>query len=235
MQVEIWSDVACPWCYIGKRRFEGALAQFKHRDQVEVIWRSYQLDPSTPRASGQPVYEVLEKKMHLSREKAIAMNDHVSALAAQEGLDYHMDKAQYDNSFDAHRMVHLAAAHGKQDAMEERLFKAYFTDGIAIGEHEALLQLASEIGLDAAEARATLDSDAYADEVRADLERADAFGIQGVPFFAIDETYGISGAQPAELFKSTMEQIWTESHPLIQLESAASQDAGQCTDESCSI
>ena len=156
MQVEIWSDVACPWCYIGKRRFEGALKQFEHRDQVEVTWRSYQLDPTAARSSGQTVNEVLEKKMHLSREKAIAMNDHVSALAAQEGLDYHMEQTQYDNSFDAHRMVHLAAAHGKQDAMEERLFKAYFTDGLAIGDPEVLIQLAFEIGLDAAEARTTL-------------------------------------------------------------------------------
>lgn len=210
MQVEIWSDVACPWCYIGKRRFEGALKQFEHRDQVEVIWRSYQLDPGAARTSGQTLHDVLEKKMHLSREKALAMNEHVSALAAQEGLDYHMEQAQYDNSFDAHRMVHLAAVHGKQDAMEERLFKAYFTDGIAIGEKEALIQLASEIGLDAAEARATLDSDAYADEVRADLERAEAFGIQSVPFFAIDETYGISGAQPTELFKRAMDEAWTK-------------------------
>jgi predicted DsbA family dithiol-disulfide isomerase len=235
MQVEIWSDVACPWCYIGKRRFETALKQFKHQDQVEVIWRSYQLDPSAPRASGQNVNEVLAKKMRVSREKAVAMNDHVTKLAAQEGLDYHMDQAQYDNSFDAHRLVHLAAAHGKQDAMEERLFKAYFTDGVAIGEKEALIQLASEIGLDAAEARATLDGDAYADEVLADVERAEAFGIQGVPFFAIDETYGISGAQPAELFKSTMEEIWTKAHPLIQLASTSSDDAGQCTDGSCAI
>jgi predicted DsbA family dithiol-disulfide isomerase len=234
MQVEIWSDVACPWCYIGKRRFEGALKQFKHRDQVEVIWRSYQLDPDAPRGTGQNVNEILEKKMHLSREKALALNDHVSALAAQEGLDYHMEKAQYDNSFDAHRLVHLAAAHGKQDAMEERLFKAYFTDGIAIGEKEALIQLADEIGLDAAEARATLESDAYAAEVQADIARADAFGIQGVPFFAIDETYGISGAQSADLFKSTMEEIWTKSHPLIQLGSTSPNAAGQCTDESCS-
>lgn len=235
MQVEIWSDVACPWCYIGKRRFEGALKQFKHRDQVEVIWRSFQLDPAAERASGQTVNEVLEKKMHLSREKAIAMNEHVSALAAQEGLAYHMEHAQYDNSFDAHRIVHLAAAHGKQDAMEERLFKAYFTDGMAIGDPDVLLQLSTEIGIDAAEARETLASDAYADEVRADVERAAAFGIQGVPFFAIDETYGISGAQPVELFKSTMEEIWTKSHPLIQLGSASSDAAGECSDGSCSI
>lgn len=234
MKVEIWSDVACPWCYIGKRRFERALEQFAHRDQVEVIWRSYQLDPEAPRHSDVHVSEILAQKYGVSLEQAVAMNERVSGLAAQEGLDYHMEQTKYNNTFDAHRLIHLAASHQLQDKMKERLLKAYFTEGAAVGERDTLVKLASEVGIAAEEARATLDSDAYANEVRADIQRARMFGISGVPFFAIDEKYGISGAQPFEVFQGTLEQAWMDAHPLIQVAGNAA-DAGSCEGDSCTI
>jgi predicted DsbA family dithiol-disulfide isomerase len=232
MKVEIWSDVVCPWCYIGKRRFESALAGFAHRDQVEVIWRSYQLDPHAPRSSQQTVNEVLAQKYGVGQAGAAQMNERVSALAAQEGLEYHLERARHLNTFDAHRLVHLAAIHHLQDEMEERLFKAYFTDGIAVGETEELVKLAAEVGIDEEEARGMLQGSTYTDAVRADIQRARAFGIQGVPFYAIDEKYGISGAQPTEVFTEVLEKAWAESHPLLTIGNVK-QDADTCDGESC--
>jgi predicted DsbA family dithiol-disulfide isomerase len=195
MKVEIWSDVACPWCYIGKRRFERALDHFAHRNP------------------GKKVNEILASKYDVSLSQAAAMNDRVSAIAAQEGLEYHLEQARYGNTFDAHRLIHLAATHHLQQDMEERLFKAYFTEGTALGETEALVQLATEVGIDAHEARSVLAKDDYADEVRADEQRARRLGIQGVPFFAIDEQYGVSGAQPSEVLREVLEQAWAATHP----------------------
>ena len=235
MKVEIWSDVVCPWCYIGKRRFESALAHFAHREQVEVTWRSYQLDPGAPRESGKTVNEILAQKYGVSLSQAAAMNERVSTIAAQEGLEYHLEQAKYSNTFDAHRLTHLAATHGLQQEAEERFFKAYFTEGRALGDTETLVQLVSEIGIDADEARAVLGSDAYANEVRADEQRARAFGISGVPFFAVDERYGVSGAQPTELFGEVLERAWAESHPLTKVVSATQDETGSCDGEGCAI
>jgi predicted DsbA family dithiol-disulfide isomerase len=234
MKVEIWSDIACPWCYIGKRRFESALAQFAQRDQVEVLWRSYQLDPTAPRTSDLSHDDLLAQKFGMSQEKVAQMNAQMSELAAQEGLDYHFEQIKSANSFDGHRLIHFAAAHNLQGAMKEHLMHAYWTDGLALWDVEALVKLATEVGLDADEARATLESDAYADEVRADEERARMLGITGVPFFAIDEKYGVSGAQSSEVFSKVLAQTWAESHPLISV-SGTTQDAGLCEDGSCSI
>jgi predicted DsbA family dithiol-disulfide isomerase len=232
MQVEIWSDVACPWCYIGKRRFETAMHHFEHRDQVEVTWRSYQLDPGAARDSGEKVNEVLASKYAVSLTQAEAMNERVSAIAHQEGLEYHLERAVYGNTFDAHRLIHLAAAHHLQHEMEERLFKAYFSEGEALGDAATLVRLAAAVGIDPGEARSVLDSDAYAGEVRADVRRASRLGIQGVPFFAFDEKYGVSGAQPAELLQEVLERAWSESHPLITID-AATAECGNCDGESC--
>lgn len=235
MKVEIWSDVACPWCYIGKRRFETALAEFEHRDQVEVIWRSYQLDPHAPPTTGTTVNEILARKYGLSPEQAAHQNERVSALAAQEGLEYHLDRAQYGNTFDAHRLIHLAAAHNVQHEAEERFFRAYFTEGRALGDAETLVELIAEVGIAEEDARATLRGDTYADAVRADEQQARAYGIQGVPFFAIDERYGVSGAQPAQLFKDVLEQAWAASHTLMQVGGTSpDEDAAEtCDGETC--
>ncbi|HLZ23781.1 MAG TPA: DsbA family oxidoreductase [Ktedonobacterales bacterium] len=235
MKVEIWSDVVCPWCYIGKRRFESALTQFAHRDQVEVTWRSYQLDPQAPRETGQTVTETLARKYGVSVEQATAMNDRVSTLAAQEGLEYHLENASYSNTFDAHRLIHLAATRHLQHEAEERFFKAYFTEGAALNEAETLVRIAAEVGIPADDARAVLSTDAYADEVRADEQRAGILGIRGVPFFVIDEKYGVSGAQPSDVFGKVLEQAWAESHPLITIGSAAQDDAGTCDGDTCAI
>jgi predicted DsbA family dithiol-disulfide isomerase len=214
---------------------QGFKAHFAHREQVEVTWRSYQLDPGAPRDPGKPVNEVLAHKYGVPLSQAAAMNERVSAIAGQEGLEYHLEHARYGNTFDAHRLIQLAATHGLQQEAEERLFKAYFTEGRALGDAETLVQLVSELGIDADEALAVLSSDAYADEVRADEQRARAFGIQGVPFFAIDEKYGVSGAQPAELLREVLERAWAESYPLIQISSATQDEAGSCDGESCTI
>ncbi len=230
MKVEIWSDVACPWCYIGKRHFEAALDQFSHRDNVTITWRSYQLDPDAPRTPGVSVNEMLAQKYNVSISRAEAMNDRVSSIAAQAGLEYHLEKAQYGNTFDAHRLIHLAATHQLQDQMEERLFKAYFTEGLTLTDTETLVKLAAEVGIDADEARTVLTSTTYADEVCADVQRARMFGIEGVPFFAIEEQYGISGAQPTEVFKEVLDKVWAESHPLIKM-AATSQNT--CEGDTC--
>ncbi|GCE30578.1 DSBA oxidoreductase [Dictyobacter alpinus] len=234
MKVEIWSDVACPWCYIGKRRFEAALDQFAHRDQVEVIWRSYQLDPSAPRDSDQKMTEILAQKYGVSVQQAQAMNKRVEDQATEVGLEYHLDKIHHSNTFDAHRLIHLAASHNVQDAAKERLLRAYFTEGAAVGDTETLVRLATEVGIDAEEARSMLAGSAYEDDVDADIERARMFGIQGVPFFAFDEKYGVSGAQPTEVFTQVLTQAWTESHPLISV-GAANADAGYCEGDNCVI
>lgn len=235
MQVEIWSDVVCPWCYIGKRRFESALADFKHRDQVEVVWKSFELDPHAPRTSEDTLDQMLSKKYGMSVEKAAAANQQVTLLAAQEGLDYHLDLAHPGNTFDAHRLIHFAAGHGRQGEMKERLMRAYFTEGQPVSDSETLVKLAAEVGLDVEEARAILAGKAYTDEVNADKREASMLGISGVPFFVIDEKYGISGAQPTELFQQALEQAWAESHPLIRVSSASSEEAGSCEGDNCAL
>lgn len=234
LQVEIWSDVVCPWCYIGKRRFEAALAAFKHRDGVEVRWRSFQLDPHAPQASEKTIVEMLAGKYGMSLERAAAANAHVSKLAAQEGLEYHLELAHPENTFNAHRLIHLADKHGLQDAMKERLMRAYFTEGQRVGETETLVRLASEVGLDVEEARAVLADDTYADEVSADEREAHLLGITGVPFFVVNEKYGISGAQPTEVFSKVLEQVWNETHPLIRV-GADTDEESACEGDSCAI
>ncbi len=235
MQVEIWSDVVCPWCYIGKRRFESALATFKHREQIEIVWKSFELDPNAPRTSEDTLNQMLSKKYGMSVEKAAEANERVTSLAAQEGLDYHLDQAHPGNTFDAHRLIHLAASQGLQGKMKERLMHAYFTEGQPVGEIETLVKLGAEVGLDAAKTRIALASDTYADEVAADEKEARMLGISGVPFFVIDEKYGISGAQPVELFQQALEQAWSEAHPLIQVGGATTEDAGSCEGDNCAI
>lgn len=230
MKVEIWSDVVCPFCYIGKRRFEAALAQFDHADDVEIVWRSFELDPHAARRSDQTLDERLAHKYGVSLAQASQMNARVTAMAEQIGLDYHLDRARPSNTFDAHRLIHFAAEHGLQGAMQERLMRAYFTEGQPIGDPDTLVSLAAEIGLDADAARQVLATNAYADEVHADQQRGAAFGIRGVPFFAIDETYGVSGAQATETFMQALNQAWRETHPLVTV---AGDDDAICTDVTC--
>jgi predicted DsbA family dithiol-disulfide isomerase len=202
LTVEIWSDVVCPWCYIGKRRFEAAVAQFD--GDVEVVWRSFELDPGAPATREHSAAEHLASKYGMSVEQAEASHAQMTELAAQEGLEYHFEKARGGNSFDAHRLIHLAHAHGKQAEAQERVMRAYFTEGVPIGDREALFALGDELGL--VDARAALESDEYADAVRADELLAQQIGIQGVPFFVLNRRYGVSGAQPAEVLVQALEK-----------------------------
>jgi predicted DsbA family dithiol-disulfide isomerase len=233
MKLEIWSDVVCPWCYVGKRQLEAALARFEHRSEVDLIWRSYELSPDSPRLVGVPMTQILQRKYGMSAEQADAANDRITGLAAGLGLEYHLDKAQAGNSFDAHRLIHLAAETGRADAMEERLFAAYFTEGQPVGDPVTLVGLAGEVGIDFDEARAMLESDRFAADVRHDEERAAALGITGVPFFVIDEAYGVSGAQGEEIILRALEQAWSASHPLQHV--PAGDPATSCSDDSCPL
>ena len=208
LTVEIWSDVVCPWCYVGKRRFEHALERFTHRDQVELTWRSFELDPSAPPERSHSSAEHLAAKYGMSVEQAEASNAQMTELAASEGLEYHLDRTRGGNSFDAHRLIHLAAAHGRQDAMKERLMRAYFTDGEPVGDRDTLVRLAEDVGLDGGQARAALEGEVYADAVHADEELAARIGIRGVPYFVLDRRYGVSGAQPSELLLQALEKAW---------------------------
>jgi predicted DsbA family dithiol-disulfide isomerase len=201
LTVEIWSDVVCPWCYIGKRRFEAAVEQFD--GEVDVVWRSFELDPGAPATREHTASEHLASKYGMSIEQAEASHKQMTELAAQEGLEYHFERARGGNSFDAHRLIHLAAAEGKQGEAQERVMRAYFTEGVPIGDRDALVTLGDELGLDAREA---LENGAYADAVREDEVLAQQIGIQGVPFFVLNRRYGVSGAQPAEVLVQALEK-----------------------------
>ncbi len=236
VDVEIWSDVVCPWCYVGKRQFEEALGRFGHADQVTVSWRSFELDPTSPRAVGMSMDRILEHKYGMSAEQARAANRQMTELAAGVGLEYHLDRVQAGNTFDAHRLIHLAATHGQGDVLKERLLAAYFTEGRSVGDHTTLAELAAEVGLDPTEVDRTLAGEDFADEVRADEARATALGATGVPFFVIDETYGVAGAQGADVLLGALERAWSESHPVTLLKSAdPAPGGGACSDGACSV
>jgi predicted DsbA family dithiol-disulfide isomerase len=215
VKVEVWSDIVCPWCYIGKRRIEGALRQFEHRDDIEVTYRAFELNPEAEPDEGIALDQRLARKYGVPIQEARAMNARVTAVAAEDGLDYHLDVARPGNTFDAHRLIHLAQAEGRQGEMKERLMAAYFVEGRPIGNRDTLRELAEEIGLDADRARAVLDGDEFADEVRAEEAEAAQLGISGVPFFVIDRRYGVSGAQPAELLARALEQAWSEARAAV--------------------
>ena len=211
MKVEIWSDVVCPWCYIGKRRFERALAEFDGRDEVEVEWRSFQLNPDQPRGAVDDHDAYLARKMGASPDQVHEMNVRVAGLAAAEGLDYHFETYKIVNTIDAHRILHLAKAHGLGNEAHERLLRAQLVEGQLLEDPATLARLAGEIGLDEAEAAEVLASGAYEDAVLADLEEARALGISAVPFFVLDRKYGIPGAQPSEVFLSALRQVRDET------------------------
>ena len=234
MQVEIWSDVVCPWCAIGKRRFEAALERFDHRDEVTVRWRSFELDPGAPTERGGDNVEHLAAKYGMTRADAEAAQARVAAAAAGEGWEFHLDRSRGGNTVDAHRLLHLAAERGVQDAVKERFLAGYFEQGERIGDPATLVRLAAEAGLDADEARAVLDSDHYREAVRADEEQARAFGITGVPFFVVDRRYGVSGAQPADVLLEVLDRAWADAHPEPRLIPAGGPGEA-CDDGSCVV
>lgn len=232
MKIEIWSDYMCPFCYIGKRRFEEALELFPHKEQVEVIYRSYELNPNELRDTDQTTYDSLAKKYGMSVQEAKSMTENVVAQARTVGLNYNFDSIKPTNSFDAHRLTHFAAEQGKAKEMTEVLFSAYFEKGEHIGSREVLIRLAGEVGMEAKQVEKILNESSYAEEVRRDEKEGADLGIQGVPFFVIDRKYGISGAQPLQVFTDALTQAWSESQPLKVI--GGSSDT-LCTDDSCGI
>jgi predicted DsbA family dithiol-disulfide isomerase len=231
MQVEIWSDVVCPWCYIGKRRFEEALRLFEHGDEVEVTWRSFELDPNAPAEREGSYAARIGRKYGVGVDEAQAMIDRMTASAAGDGLDIRFDRLRGGNTFDAHRLLHLAAAEGVQDAAKERLFAATFTEGEPVGDREALVRRGVELGLDEARVREVLGSDEFAEEVRADEAAGQELGISGVPFFVFDGRFGLSGAHPPHQLAKALATAWRESHPVEVLGGAGE----ACEGDACAL
>ena len=211
MQVEIWSDIVCPWCYLGKKHFEQALSQFGHRDEVDVVYRSFELDPSAPSGETTPTAELLAGKYGMTAAQAEAAQRQMEQRAAAVGLTFRLEGLRSGNTRDAHRLLHLAGERGLQAALVERLHRAYFTEQDSVFDNASLGRLAAEAGLDLAEAAAVLDSDLFSDEVTADERTAQALGATGVPFFVIDRRYGISGAQPAAVIGQALAQAWADN------------------------
>ncbi|HEX4437199.1 MAG TPA: DsbA family oxidoreductase [Solirubrobacteraceae bacterium] len=209
MELEIWSDIACPWCYVGKRRFEEALSRFEHAGEVQLNWRSFELDPDAPHERTGDRAVRLAEKYGMSVERARELEQNLVTVAAEDGLDFRFDIARSGSTFDGHRVVHLAAEHGLQDAMKERLLRAYFTEGELIGDEPTLVRLAEEVGLDGEEVAAVLASERFADEVRGDERTAGEIGISAVPTFVINRSIGVSGAQPPEVLLDLLNEGWT--------------------------
>lgn len=208
MKVEIWSDVMCPFCYIGKRRFENALQSFEYTNEVEIIWRSFQLNPDMETDPDTNINNYLAEAKGWSLDQARQMNQRVTDMAAAEGLEYNMDQAVVANSYDAHRLVQFAKDRGKADEMEEALFKAYFTDGKNIADLQTLITLAEDVGIDPTEAKSILESEKYANAVNHDIELAKNINITGVPFFLFDRKFGVSGARETDVFLKALQQSW---------------------------
>lgn len=231
MKVEIWSDVVCPWCYVGKRRLETALAAFEHRANVEVSWRSFELDPDAPAVrEGDPV-QGLADKYGMSRAQALAANARLTDMAAAEGLEFHLDTARRGNTFDAHRLIHLAGEKGIQDGVKERFMRAYFSENEAIGDGETLTRLAVEAGLDETDVKTVLTSGQYATDVIADEQQAAAYGISGVPFFVVDGRYGVSGAQSPDVLLQTLRTAYAEANPVTMVTTSGD----VCEGDACAV
>jgi predicted DsbA family dithiol-disulfide isomerase len=208
MQVEIWSDIVCPWCYLGKRQFENALGSFEHRDDVDVVYRSFELDPTAPTGITTPTVELLATKYGMTTEQAADAQRQMQQRAALQGLDFQLDGLHSGNTRDAHRLLHLARAAGRQADLAERLHRAYFSEQLSVFDPSSLAELAVDAGLDPADVRRVLDGDEYDDAVTADESMAAELGVTGVPFFVIERRYAISGAQPEAAITQTLDAAW---------------------------
>lgn len=232
MKIDIWSDVLCPWCYIGKRRFEAALEKFQGASEVEINWRSFELDPFSPKIIEEDMATRLSKKYRITKEDAQASMNHVSELASEVGLDYHLDSAKAGNSFDAHRLIKLAGIYGLAPKMKERLLKAYFVESLDISDFETLKLLGKDVGLDASVIEELQNSDYMAQQVRDDEALAGTLGISGVPFFVFDSKYGVSGAQSTEVFLEVLNKVHGETSQ-IQIVSGSASEV--CDGDGCAI
>lgn len=221
MKVEIWSDVMCPFCYIGKRKFETALAQFSHKDKIRVEWKSFQLSPELKTQTDKNLYQFLAEHKGISNGQAKAMNEQVTQMGKQLGLIYNFDKAIPANTFNAHRFIHFAKQYGKQNDAEEIMFRSYFTDGKNVDDYATLIELGSEIGLDTLVLKNALENGSYAANVQVDIYEGQQVGVRGVPFFVFDRKFAISGAQESQTFLQTLEKAfseWLKENPETTLE-----------------
>lgn len=237
MKIEVWSDYACPFCYIGKRRLEHALEQFPDKDDVEVTFRSFQLDPTADPAGTPDIHAMLARKYGVPYEQAKEMNAQVGEQARGVGLDFRFDTMVHTNTFDSHRLAHYAEEQGAGQAVNERLLKAYFTDSLNLGDRGVLADLAAEAGLDRRAVTEMLESDRYSAEVRADIARAGQIGVKGVPFFVFNDKYALSGAQPGPVFSEVLETVRKEEkEPVLKtLGSDTADGSDGCADGSCSV
>ena len=232
LKLEVWSDIACPWCYVGKRRLESALKQFPHAQEVELVWRAFELDPGAPAERARDVshVEFIARKYGMPVAQAQKSTDHLLQLARAEGLAFDFVNIRSGNTFDAHRLIHLGLERGVQDAVKKRMMKAYFEQAELMSDHGTLVRLATEAGLDAGEATDVLAGDSYAAAVRADETQARELGISGVPCFVLDRRFAVSGAQSAEVMLSALQQAWSERAPATAGEPA---EGALCGPDGC--
>lgn len=240
MKIEIWSDFVCPFCYIGKRRLEMALNEFEHKEEVELVFKSFELDPQSKKKFDESIHEIIAKKYGISVEQAKASNDQIAAQAKEIGLNYNFDDIKPTNTFDAHRLSHYAKTEGKMNELSERLLKAYFVEAMNISDYEVLTKLAEEVGLNGAKALEVLETGRYGAEVRKDEEEASKLNITGVPYFVFNRKYAVSGAQPIEVFLRTLKEVKNEEISDSIQSSEKAQDykksvSGNCVDGKCEI
>jgi len=233
MKIELWSDFGCPFCYIGKTRFENALNKFPHKDEVEVIYKAYQLNPNAPKEMTDGVAESFAKGHRISVDEAKKKIEMFVNAAKQAGLTYDYVNIKLTNTYDSHRLAKWANQFGLEPALTSRLMKAYFTDGLNLADHNTLLKLAKEVGLDVEKAKKVLSSNDYTDQVNAEIMEGRQVGVQGVPFFVLNRKYAISGAQQEDYFLAALNQLWSETNPIKNLNVA--DDGAVCNDEGCSI
>jgi predicted DsbA family dithiol-disulfide isomerase len=236
LKIEVWSDFVCPFCYIGKRRLEEAISQFEHKDQVEVEFKAFELDPNSPIEPTMMIHESLAKKYGMSVEEAKRANENMAKQAASVGLDFRFDEMMPSNTFDAHRLAKYAKTVGKEKELTEKLLYAYFTENKQLAKKDVLVEVAESVGIDSTETLNVLDDKTlFANDVRIDETIAQQYKITGVPFFVVNNKYGISGAQPLETFKDALEKVWEEENVKSPLQTLTSDGAGVCTDDGCEI
>lgn len=237
MKIEIWSDYVCPFCYIGKRRLEAAIDTFPHKENVEVSFKSFELDPNAGKYNGKSIHERIAEKYGTTLEQAKEMNRNIGEQASLTGLDFHFEDMKPTNTMDAHRLTKFAETKGVAADLTERLLNAYFTESRHIGDPATLFELAEEAGLHREETKEVLESEAFLDAVRADEEEARSIGVQGVPFFVINRKYAISGAQPSEVFTNALQQVWEEEQANAALKpiGAVSQNGLTCDENGCEL
>ncbi len=235
MKIEVWSDYVCPFCYIGKRRLEIALEKFEGKENVELIFKSFELDPQAKKKYDENIYELIAKKYGMSLEESKALNNQIKEQAKEVGLNYDLDNLKYTNTFDAHRIAQYAKEEGKMNKLSERILKGYFIEALDISNHDVLIELAKEVGLDSKKVSEVLTSDKYSEDVRRDESTAAKVGVRGVPYFVFNDKYAISGAQSSEAFLEVLEKVSKEEIEMVNPSNNDENQRGICMDGKCNI